>query len=550
MKKNLLAANLIPLSVAASVLIHAVIMLCARPMVMTTVSSEPVGRSLHGPSQLDFAAGDRLRHEPVRIDTVRDVAAEKDAPEAEGTTSAAALPSELERPVEAALEAPSFELPSAASVDETIVPMPEVVTAPAAVPTVREAMPTGGRLPSTGFSVLQAPTVAANLPTAPTPTPVRDVVPAAVLPSEPPVEVIRARDEPPDGAFKPIAEMMSAVDETIVEREKAAVRRLVNVEDAAEARQAVGVRLAKCESSDGFVYFRVTVEPKPGGVSAQPTALPVVPKDIVILIDASTSIGVDRMGPVRHAVKRILRSAANTGDRFNLVAFRDRYTYAFKTWQDYDANAFDRAEKWINLVVPYGWTDVFGTIVSLLTLPRDPARPLIALIITDGEATKGLKDTREIISKFTTLNDGLVSVYMYGIRSSANRELIDVLTRSNRGEGHVFEGDDFSKATARDELERLAGRFRDPVLSDLRVVFPSTCAAEAYPRLLRNLYRGGSVVLTGRVPKATAEIAFSLKGLNGHTAYEDFFRLPLATATTDPTLENAWKEERRFNAAL
>ena len=151
-----------------------------------------------------------------------------------------------------------------------------------------------------------------------------------------------------------------------------------------------------------------------------------------------------------------------------------------------------------------------------------------------------MSDTAEILSKFTALNDGLVSVYMYGVKSSANRELIDVLTHGNRGESFVFEG---WRWNAGDGLEGLSERFRDPVLSDLRVIFASDVRAEAYPLLLRNIYRGGTLEFVGRVPSGTKEVSFSLRGLNGDNAYEGFFKLPFATAASDPELAALWRSE-------
>ena len=92
-------------------------------------------------------------------------------------------------------------------------------------------------------------------------------------------------------------------------------------------------------------------------------------------------------------------------------------------------------------------------------------------------------------------------------------------------------------------MEELSERFRDPVLSDLRVIFASGVQAEAYPRLLRNIYRGGMLEFVGRVPSGTKEVSFSLRGLNGDNAYEGFFRLPFATAASDPALAALWRSE-------
>ena len=292
-------------------------------------------------------------------------------------------------------------------------------------------------------------------------------------------------------------------------------------------------------SEDGWTYFRVMLSPR--------TSLEVVPKDFVVLIDASGSIGKDRMLSIRGAARKILRSSMNSGDRFNLVAFRDRFSYAFRSWQECSQSAFDAADRWLGNLAAHGRTDVFSTIRSVLTLPRDPKRPLIALVVTDGDANAGVSDTAEILSKFTALNDGLVSVYMYGVRSSANRELIDVLTRGNRGESIIYDG---WRRQAGSGIEGLTERFRDPVLSDLRVVFASGTRAEAYPRRLRNLYRGGTLSFVGRVPAGTEKVAFSLRGLNGEKAFEGFFDLSLAVSGKDKDVFSDWKAERAVDQKL
>ena len=195
----------------------------------------------------------------------------------------------------------------------------------------------------------------------------------------------------------------------------------------------------------------------------------------------------------------------------------------------------------------HGRTDVFATIASVLKLPRDPKRPLVALVVTDGDANAGVRQTSRILSKFTALNDGLVSVYMYGVKETANRELIDVLTRGNRGESFVYGG---NRRYAGRLIGELSEKFRDPVLTDLRVVFAAGSKVEAYPRLLKNLYRGESVEIVGRAPAGTEEISFSLKGLNGDTAYEGYFRFALGAAARNDALPGEWAADRAIDERL
>jgi Mg-chelatase subunit ChlD len=334
-------------------------------------------------------------------------------------------------------------------------------------------------------------------------------------------------------------EIREKVDEKIVETDKAAVKSLIDGGQAEELAKFVNTTMSSAKK-DGWVYFKAMI--------AARSDMQVVPKDFVILIDASGSIGPVRMESIRKAAKNILRSAANSGDRFNLVAFRNRYTYAFRRWQECTRSSFDAADKWLDDVASFGRTDVFSTIRSVLTLPRTPSRPLIALVVTDGEANVGVKHTAEILSKFTKLNDGLVSVYMYGVTSSGNRELIDLLTRGNRGESFVFGGR--MKWRAGSGIESLAGRFRDPVLSDIRVIFSASTKAQAYPRLLKNLYKNEVIELVGRVPQGTEDISFSLRGLSANVPYEGFFKMPLNIAPEDNTIIDLWHKEREIDLKL
>ena len=84
----------------------------------------------------------------------------------------------------------------------------------------------------------------------------------------------------------------------------------------------------------------------------------------------------------------------------------------------------------------------------------------------------------------------------------------------------------------------------------MRIVFASGTRAEAYPRLLRNLYRGGTLEFVGRVPAGTKDVAFSLKGLSGRDAYEGFFKLSLGTAPSDPSVVEAWGDELAIDRKL
>lgn len=511
-------------ALVVSVAIHIALMFLVRAQVMTRAGSGIAKTPRREPMRVVNRV---QRPDPAKIEEILDLEPVKDAPPVQDVQRA------------------EFEAPSAPQVQPEKSKVPESIIAKSAVP---EIAPTKFVVCPVGLDVqepvmpitkietpeMKGDPVAAPEFTVGVPTVSRNIdLPAAPVVSAPPVGTVRMdTGRGAEGVkFTPASAVYEKVDEQVVAEEKTAVRGLVNATEAADLVKFVNVTMTATEA-DGWRYFKVMMVPRRN--------LQVVPKDVVLVIDGSGSIGKDRFSGCRRVSQKIMRSCMNTGDRFNLVVFRNAFSYAFRSWRECDAESFAAGDKWLALQTAHGRTDVFSTISSVLTLPRDPKRPLVALVVTDGDANMGVSDTAEILSKFTALNDGLVSVYMYGVKSSANRELIDVLTHGNRGESFVFEGWRWNTGEG---MEELSERFRDPVLSDLRVIFSSGTKAEAYPLLLRNLYRGGTLEFAGRVPAGTKEISFALRGLNGASAYEGFFKLPFATAPSDPSVVALWRGE-------
>ena len=526
-------------ALVVSLAIHVGLMSYARPRIMTRTTVGLPTSVARGPMRVTKSLPEV---EPVRIGSLIDTAPRQDAPPIQGegiplVSEMGVVASVVPEPAapNVTIEPPQLERTSfdirPVSIDTDVVsakiPMSRIET-PVARPTDEQA-PAIDRL----VSVATAP-VDITLPA------IGKDPDSVFLPSGIASAWIKPtmRDQPKPEEFKPAEEVFERVDEKVVAEEKKAVKTLVQQDNAVELESFVNLTMNATHFGK-YVYFKVMLEPR--------TTLEVVPKDVVVIIDASGSIGSDRMGSIRRAAKKILRSATNSDDRFNLVAFRNKFSYLFRSWQPCTQKTFDLADSWLGNLVAHGRTDVFSTISSVLTLPRHPVRPLIALVVTDGDANEGVSDTAEILSRFTKLNGGLVSVYMYGVKSSANRELIDVLTHGNRGESFIFDGWRWS---AGDGIEKLSERFRDPVLSDLQIIFSADTPAEVFPRTLKNLYRGETLSFVGRVPTGTKEVAFSLVGLNGNRPHEGFFRLPLAATPIVQGLDNEWLAEMRIDAKL
>ena len=358
----------------------------------------------------------------------------------------------------------------------------------------------------------------------------------------------RAADRAAKAAERPVppAPTSTHLDEKVIAKvvkEKEAVREL---RDEATVQGEPFERHVKLDlgawidpAHPAFKYFRVAVS------SHGELPLPVVSKDLVFLLDASGSIANDRLKKCRKAIVKALRML-NTGDRFNVVAFRDKFDYAFpdKAWVDVTDQALEDAEAWLGKLTAHGQTDLFRSLRGVLAMPRDPARPVVAFVITDGEPTAGMTRNAEIISKFAELNGGLVSVYMYGVKDTANDYLMDMLTRGSRGS---WSKNQKLRWNAADGIPELARKFERPVLSDVAVLFTASSRAEAYPQLVSNLCEDEPIVLYGVCPVDQKEVVFRMRGLNGQRVYESVFRLPFSGAQRlDSQLKSEWATRRLY----
>jgi len=280
---------------------------------------------------------------------------------------------------------------------------------------------------------------------------------------------------------------------------------------------AVGLETYRDPEEPGRVYFRIGVQPRAD------KSVPVIAKDIVFVQDVSASMSEERMVFCRRAMAAALQTL-NTGDRFNVVAFRDNFENCFPDWVPATAENVQKATGFVEAMRAFGQTDVFGSLRSLMKLPRDPKRPMIALIVTDGKPTFGMTESAKIIGEFSKLNSGMMSIYMFGTQSKANVYLLDMLTYCNRGASSVLSGNRWDIPAA---MAPVYEGIRNPVMGDITVAFDSASQSEVYPKNSANLYKDRQLELCGVCPEATEELVFQVRGLAANKGYDSIFRLSM-----------------------
>ncbi|MBR5587673.1 MAG: VWA domain-containing protein [Kiritimatiellae bacterium] len=308
---------------------------------------------------------------------------------------------------------------------------------------------------------------------------------------------------------------------------------------AIDNRLSLALTTYETAKDPAYTYFRLAIVRRPD------SPLPIMGKDVIFIQDISGSIGKKRLEHSKEAMKAALYRTLRVGDRFNVFAFRDVTLTPSGTWMTFDPTTYEKAKIFVDSLRALGNTDLFLLLQDLLTLQREPNRPLIAIVVTDGEPTVGVTETTRIIGEFTRMNNGMISVYTFGIKQ-VNPYFLDMLCYANRGENTSASG---NIRAIEGELIPIFDSIRNPVMKDLSIVFATQSGGEIHPKKLTNLYADRALTVYGRVPRGVESLTCQLKGNSSTNPYDAVFTFSLKDAAREETtnLRQAWAERAMFD---
>lgn len=286
-----------------------------------------------------------------------------------------------------------------------------------------------------------------------------------------------------------------------------------------DSRLVAKVQVLRSKAEPDRSYFRLEV------AARDPAVLPVVPKDIVFVQDASRSLAEERLYFCRKALNEAIRLLPST-DRFNVASFRENVEFCFNGWASPNNGTIEQASSFINAMKSSGDTDLFESMKTILSLPRDSSRPLIIVLITDGKATKGLTKSSEIIGEFSKLNDN-TSVFAVGTHGRANNYLLDLLTFCNRGDANINGADRWN--IPQTISESVIG-CSQPVLGRVGVTTDLASKADLFPLPSANLYANRTLEYYGSCPSDVTNLVVQVRGEGGQAKCDIIFQMDLANA--------------------
>lgn len=251
----------------------------------------------------------------------------------------------------------------------------------------------------------------------------------------------------------------------------------------------------------GDGYFKIRIRPQRADDRLQ-----VLPKDVVLVVDASRSMGSRRLRAIKNEVAAML-DRLRPDDRFNVVGFKQRVSMFTDSLAEVTPESIEEAQEFIQPLESSGHTDIYQSLEPLVELGVERARPLSLLLFSDGRPTVGVRNSRNIINSLTSKRGPSTSIFCVGTGNQINRYLLDMLAFRNRGLVAFEPRREFIERSA----QALFSYIEDPVLLQIRPDFSNLNDDEVYPKVLPDLYMRGELNIWGRMQNQ-AEITLRLVG--------------------------------------
>ncbi|HXD89258.1 MAG TPA: VIT and VWA domain-containing protein [Urbifossiella sp.] len=272
-------------------------------------------------------------------------------------------------------------------------------------------------------------------------------------------------------------------------------------------------------SEDGYAMLLVSPQVEAAKVR--------MPRDLVLVLDTSSSMSVEKMRQAKKALRFCL-AQLDEKDRFGIVKFSTSVTRFRDGLVAANKDYLERANTWVDDLRTSGGTAIWPALDEALQMrPNDPAGPFTVVFFTDGQATVDETNPDKIVKNVVAKNSGNTRIFTLGVGDDVNAAMLDQLADATRAVStYVRPAEDIETKVA-----SLYGKISNPVMTDLRLATGDAVNMhEMYPPKLPDLFQGTQLVVIARY-SGSGHTALRLTGMVGGERKEFVYDLNFPART-------------------
>uniref|UniRef100_A0A3Q2GW40 Inter-alpha-trypsin inhibitor heavy chain H3 n=1 Tax=Equus caballus TaxID=9796 RepID=A0A3Q2GW40_HORSE len=233
-----------------------------------------------------------------------------------------------------------------------------------------------------------------------------------------------------------------------------------------------------------------------------PQGLPVVPKNVVFVIDVSGSMYGRKIQQTKDALLKILEDVKED-DYLNFILFSGDVT----TWKDNLVQAtpenIQQAREFVMNIHSQGMTNINDALlrgISMLNKAREenavPERSTsIIIMLTDGDANVGESKPEKIQENVHNAIRGKFPLYNLGFGNNLNYNFLESMALENHGLARrIYEDSD-----ANLQLQGFYEEVANPLLTSVEVEYPENAILDLTQNTYQHFYDGSEIVVAGRL---------------------------------------------------
>ncbi|MEN8149027.1 MAG: VIT domain-containing protein [Planctomycetota bacterium] len=219
----------------------------------------------------------------------------------------------------------------------------------------------------------------------------------------------------------------------------------------------------------------------------------VVPRDVVLVLDTSGSMGIeDKMEQAKRAARHLLAGLRET-DRVNIVLFSTTVAAFAKEPVPATPENLVKLRKYISGIQAVGGTALGDALGRALELEPKPGRVPMVVLLTDGAPTLGLVLPSEIVGLARRGGEKGIRVFAFGVGTDVHAGLLRGIARASSGSAELFR----PGAEIAPRLTAFLDRTRSPVLTEVHLSAEGVELDGMFPRKGHVTYAGEQLVITG-----------------------------------------------------
>uniref|UniRef100_A0A671G1U1 Inter-alpha-trypsin inhibitor heavy chain H3 n=1 Tax=Rhinolophus ferrumequinum TaxID=59479 RepID=A0A671G1U1_RHIFE len=272
-----------------------------------------------------------------------------------------------------------------------------------------------------------------------------------------------------------------------------------------------------------------------------PQGLPVVPKNIVFVIDVSGSMQGRKMEQTKDALLKILDDMKED-DFLNFILFSGDVTIWKENLVQATPENIQEAREFVRSIQDQGMTNINDGLlrgISMLKEAREKHRVLdrstsIVIMLTDGDANVGESRPPKIQENVRNAIGGKFPLYNLGFGNNLNYNFLESMALENHGFARrIYEDSD-----ANLQLQGFYEEVANPLLTGVEVEYPENAILDLTQNTYKHFYDGSEIVVAGRL--VDEEMNNFKADVKGHGAVND---LTFTEEVDMKEMEKALKEQ-------